>query len=222
MNNDNTQVKEQSKIKKYMNLVGKIVTYLFIVLMVYVVLCILVGFVKRTPPKIFGHYVFVVLSPSMEPDIKEGDIVFVKSTTIDKAEKGNVICFVCIDQELSVYGQTIVHEAIDIESIDGKIEITTKGTNNELKDNKKVTKENFVGIVTGKSRVFGKIYSSLMSAYAIIYVFGLIIILKISQDAIKKIREVKKEKEAQDLKEKIKQEYIESIQREKNNINEEK
>ncbi|MBR4237285.1 signal peptidase I [bacterium] len=222
MNNENTQKNEKSKFKKYLNLTGKILTYLFIILMVYVVLCIAVGFVKRTPPKIFNHYVFVVLSPSMEPEIKEGDIVFVKSTTIDKAELGDVICFICIDQELSVYGQTIVHEAILIEDVDGNLEITTKGTNNDLKDNKKVTKNNFVGIVTGKSRVFGKIYSSLMSAYAIIYVFGLIIILKISQDAIKKIKEVKKEKEENDLKEKIKQEYIESIQKEQQKSNEEK
>ena len=61
-----------------------------------------------------------------------------------------------------------------------------------------------------------------MSAYAIIYVFGLIIILKVSQDAIKKIKEVKKEKEEHDLKEKIKQEYIESIKQEQNKTNEEK
>ena len=219
MNNDHTTNHVDSPLLKVIKLIGKIITYLFIILMIYVVLCIVVGFVKRTPPKIFSHYIFTVLSPSMEPDIMEGDIVFVKSTTIENAKLNDVICFICIDPDLSVYGQTIVHEAISIDESSGEIEITTKGTNNDLKDKKTVTKANFVGIVTGKSRIFGKIYNSLMSAYAIIYVFGIIIILKVSQDAIKKIKEVKKEKEELELKEQIKKEYIDSINQENKNKN---
>ena len=154
------------------------------------------------------------MTPSMEPDILVDDIVFVRSTTIDKVKDGDVISFICTDISMEVYGQTIVHKAIKIENNNGSIEITTKGINNPLADNEKVTKINFIGIVDAKSTMLGKVYKSLISAYAIIYVFGLIVILKITQDAIKKIKEVKKEKENNLLKEQIKKNIIDSINQE--------
>ena len=215
MNNDINEVKkDDSKAKRIIKLIGKIITYLFILLIVYVVLKVVVGFATKTPPKIFNHFTFTVMTPSMEPDNLVDDIVFVRSTTIDKVKDGDVISFICTDISMEVYGQTIVHKAIKIENNNGSIEITTKGINNPLADNEKVTKINFIGIVDAKSTMLGKVYKSLISAYAIIYVFGLIVILKITQDAIKKIKEVKKEKENNLLKEQIKKNIIDSINQE--------
>ena len=210
MNNDKEN-KNDSKAKRIIKLISKFLTYAVLLLFVYIVSAIVISLVKHTPPRILGHYVFTVMSPSMEPEINVDDIVFVKTVPIEKVKVGDTISFICIDHSLEVYGYTIVHEAIEIIDDDGTIKITTKGIANPVADNAKVTKDNFIGIVDGKSSLFGKIYKTLTSIYAIIYVLGLIIILKISQDAIKKIKEVKKEKEELELKEKIKQEYIESI-----------
>lgn len=214
MNNDKEN-RNDNKAKRIIKIISKFLTYAVLLLFVYIISAIVIGFVKHTPPRILGHYVFTVMSPSMEPEINVDDIVFVKTVPIEKVKVGDTISFICTDTSLEVYGFTIVHEALEIIDDDGTIKITTKGIANPVADNAKVTKDNFIGVVDGKSSLFGKIYKTLTSVYAIIYVFGLIIILKISQDAIKKIKEVRKEKEELELKEKIKQEYIESIKHEK-------
>ena len=83
-----------------------------------------------------GFTPYVVLSGSMEPEIKTGSICFInRHTSYDDIKENDIIAF-------RLKGGTLVtHRVIDITD-EG---IITKGDNNEEQDDVITTKNNFVG-----------------------------------------------------------------------------
>ena len=83
-----------------------------------------------------GFTPYVVLSGSMEPEIKTGSICFInRHASYDDIKENDIIAF-------KLKGGTLVtHRVVDITN-DG---IVTKGDNNEKNDDVITTKNNFVG-----------------------------------------------------------------------------
>ena len=77
---------------------------------------------------------YIVLSGSMEPNIKIGDLIIVKEYKIEDIQKGDIITFE-IDDKI------ITHRIIEIK--DGKY--ITKGDNNNVEDDFSVRVENIKG-----------------------------------------------------------------------------
>ncbi|MBQ4135842.1 MAG: signal peptidase I [Clostridia bacterium] len=149
-----SDVKEN--VKKQIPTSQKIINIVMIVvcvLLVFILLmnCILIISDMLNPngvPRIFKRTPLIVLTESMEPDIKAGDLIICKSIEATDVKIGDVISY--FDPEGD--GSTIItHKVYDIEIDDktGNRFFRTYGINNNAKDFMPVPEENLVGIWNG-------------------------------------------------------------------------
>lgn len=100
----------------------------------------------------FGYRWYKILTSSMSPEIKAGDIVFV-SMDKDDLHSGDVITFNTTTDDSA----TLTHRIYEIEYINGVKTYTTKGDANEDVDLIKITDENIIGKVVFTVPKLGKI-----------------------------------------------------------------
>ncbi len=106
---------------------GVITAFLLVVL-------VLVIFQKITKNKItIGNvYIFQVVSGSMVPDYKLGDIIVVKKVNPESLEIGDDVTY--LGKSGNLNGLTITHRIVQKEDKDGKYHFITKGIANEAQD----------------------------------------------------------------------------------------
>jgi len=197
--------KTKKTSKKVWKWVSNILTALIILLVVYVVFEIILGLIKGLPPCIFSHYIFIVATDSMEPTINVGDLVFVKRVTFESVNVQDIISFKDINPSDAVYGQYITHRVIGGDITSGFI---TKGDNPLASaDAYRVSADNFLGVIDGKSALLGKIVSSLSSGYSGLFLVLAIIMIVIIIMEVKNIlilnEQRKREKEIERIKKEI-------------------
>ncbi len=119
---------------------------------------------KDEIPSVFGYKPFIVLSGSMENEIRIGDLIIVENTNPRKLVKGDVIAF--RDAENTV----TTHRIIDIVKSDGVTYFVTKGDNNNSQDQNLVEYQDVEGIYRFRIPAVGTILNSLASPMMIIIV----------------------------------------------------
>ncbi len=77
-------------------------------------------------PVLFGCRTLVVMSGSMEPAISTGSVVVVKRMPAAQIAVGDVISF----QSPESAGRTLTHRVRAVESVDGRVEVETRGDAN--------------------------------------------------------------------------------------------
>ncbi|MGE6257151.1 signal peptidase I [Heyndrickxia sporothermodurans] len=90
-------------------------------------------------PTIFGISPLTVLTNSMHPFIKAGDLVFIKKVDPAEVKENDVITF----KETTT--KFITHRVISIKKQDGHIGFVTKGDNNNVADSNLVSSDQLVG-----------------------------------------------------------------------------
>ena len=83
---------------------------------------------KDEVPSVFGYKPFIVLSGSMEYEIHQGDLIFVKTINPETLKEKDIIAF--RDQQ----GTVTTHRIIDIVNKNGETYFITKGDNNNSQD----------------------------------------------------------------------------------------
>ena len=147
------------KIKKTVKKTTNILSYVFITILMiiaaFLILYVICGQIakKRNDNPPFALY--TIISPSMEPNIKVYDVVFVKKTNIKKLKKGDVITFYSTN---TFFGNTpITHRIVEIINMpDGSTNYRVKGDANSVADEEKVLPNNIVGRVLFKLPQLGK------------------------------------------------------------------
>ena len=137
------------KSQKIVNIVAIVLCVLLIPILVMNCVLIIKDIVNPNEvPSIFGKTPLIVLTESMDPDIKAGDLIICNKIDADDVNIDDVISF--FDPEGN--GSSIItHKVYDIE-IDEKTgdrSFRTYGINNNTKDFAPVPEENLVGIWTG-------------------------------------------------------------------------
>ena len=89
--------------------------------------------------RLVGLRVFHVISPSMEPTYREGDLIYVKEVDPDSVKVGDPITFV-LNEDLVVATHRVV--AVDSENR----QFTTKGDANKTEDASPVHFNNLIGV----------------------------------------------------------------------------
>jgi len=90
-------------------------------------------------PGIFGYKPMIVMSGSMEPTIKTGDLIIVKETDVKSLKKDDIIAFRVKDDTL------VSHRIVDVSKDKGQYYFETKGDNNNTKDEGLVKDKNVEG-----------------------------------------------------------------------------
>ena len=128
-------------------IVGIVLCALLIPLLIVNVTLIIKSYTNpEEVPKLGGYAPMIVLSPSMEPSIKKGDLIFVKTIDASEVQVDDVITF--FDAELGD-GKITTHKVIEKYEENGTLYFRTKGDNNNSADRLPVPAGDLVGIYTG-------------------------------------------------------------------------
>lgn len=117
--------------------------------MILIILVLL--FVVKYLPMIFGYQIYVIESASMEPAYPVGSMIVVEKCDFSDVEINDVITF---KQSSSNMSKT--HRVIDID--EQKSRFTTKGDNNQEEDVQKVYSKALIGKVIYSVAMIGYIY----------------------------------------------------------------
>ena len=140
---------ETSKLHKSLTIVGIVLCVILIPILIINCTLIIKSFVNKDEvPSIGGLTPLIVLTDSMYPDIKSGDIIVSKATDVNDIKVGDVISFF----DPAGNGSSVVtHQVIEIlepNENDGKLAFRTQGTNNNTPDKKPVAAEKVIGVYT--------------------------------------------------------------------------
>ena len=118
-----------------MTTVKKIWNIVSTVLVVLMVLCA----VFLMGSRLAGFYCFNIISPSMEPEYRVGDLIYVKEVDPTTIKEGDVITFL-VNEDLVVGTHRVVR--VDMESQ----HFYTKGDANDIEDQEPVHFNNVIGV----------------------------------------------------------------------------
>lgn len=144
---------EQSKAKKIYNVASTVVVALIFVFMIVVVAVMLVQKKSGGESKIFGYYMYDVLTDSMSGTIEPGDVIMCKAVEdVNELQEGDIITFKAPNGN---YNET--HRIIEIaRNEDGSVKyFKTKGDNAKEADSWELKPENVKAKYVKKSVFIG-------------------------------------------------------------------
>jgi len=137
------EVKKKSAKEKVPTIIGIVLCAILIPMLIINVIMIINSFAKKDEvPGFFGFKPMIVLTESMHPTIKGGDLIVCKKVEADEIKEGDIISFF---DPMSTKGTVVTHRVKKIIHEDGKIYFKTRGDNNAGDDYKPVPEENLVG-----------------------------------------------------------------------------
>ena len=185
-----------------MKIAKKIITIIALIIMsliLFVNIIILINSYTKPKevPSFFGWKPFIVLSGSMETEIKTGDIVVVKETDTSTLKENDVIAF----REDNI---VITHRIIKIENVNGETHYITKGDNNTSTDKGFVIPSQVEGIYKFRIARVGNMAMFIQTPVGIIVCLSIpIIILLLLQSFNSKEDERNAEEKEKRLKEEL-------------------
>ena len=142
MNNKQPPNKEE-KFNKVLTVIGAVLCVILIPILIVNCTLIVKSMVNKEKVPDFGGFLpLIVLTESMDPQIKMGDLIFCKTIEAEDVKEGDVISF--FDPAGS--GSAVVtHRVEKVIDENGERSFITKGINNNTEDKLPVPADNLVG-----------------------------------------------------------------------------
>ena len=151
----------------------------FIILEVVLMCFVMIFKMSGKNPTLFGYQFYVIVSPSMEPELSVGDVILSKKYKGQPIETGDIITF--LGREGSLEGKVVTHQVIEVEEINGELSITTKGLANNIED-PSITQNDVLSVMKYKTVVFGFIYRLMSSTPGFIFLILLPLLILIASE----------------------------------------
>lgn len=155
------KLNKKNRIKKVIDFI------IYPIIAIFLMCSLLIVFqVAKNPnemPSLFGYKMFNVVSGSMEPNLKIGDIVIVKKVEKENIKEENIITF--------RQGNGIVtHRVVDIIKENEDVYYRTKGDNNNANDEQLVNYKDIEGIYVFKISKVGLLINNIKNTTSIIII----------------------------------------------------
>lgn len=154
------------------NVILKILNIILKITLTFIIIFLLFFIVRATVFKkydIFGYRFYIIMSGSMEPDIKTSDMIITKES--DNYKIGDVIAF-------KDANFVTAHRIVEISTEDGEKIFKTKGDNNNTADRNLVKSQQIKGKIVNKIPKVGKAVLYLKTHWIIlVLLIGIIIII---------------------------------------------
>lgn len=162
-----------------MKKLGKIFRILGTILLIFLLAVIVLVFNARLrgeAPNVFGYQVYIVSSPSMEPELMVGDVILVKETDIENIKVGDTITYKGEEGELR--GKFITHKVVEGPTrVGDRYKLTTRGIKPGAADDPEIYDDQVLGVYLKTIPFLDKVYSFFLKPYGIIVFIFIIIIL---------------------------------------------
>lgn len=177
--------KEKSFVThRVLTIVGTVLCIILIPILLINITLIAKSYINKDEvPSIGGTFPLIVLTDSMYPDIKSGDLIICNTAEAEDVKVNDVISFF----DPAGNGTSIVtHRVIEIVEEDGEILFRTRGDNNNTEDKELVPAENLVGVYKMRIAGAGHIAMFMQSTAGLIICVVLPIILLVGYDIIRR------------------------------------
>ena len=175
-----------NKALKVLTGIIRFIIYFFLICVIFIVIT---QKISGNTIAVGGIRIFNVISGSMEPDYKRGDLLVVKQTDPNKLQVGQNIVY--CGKEGQVEGKIITHQIIRIENRKGERVFYTKGISNMIED-PEVKADQIMGVVKYKFIILSFLNRLMYNIYFFYFVLiiptGIIIFLEI-KNIKEKLRE---------------------------------
>lgn len=175
------------------------------------ILCTAVMTRSGEAPNILGHYVFRVMTGSMQPTVPEDALIVVRKTGLSEIEPEDIISYYSTDPLLD--GSVNTHRVVAVERQGESYIFRTKGDANAVEDHYPALGENVLGKVVFISYPLGVVVNFLSSPVAFVVLILLPILIIFVSNLIRTVRSartiLKEEQEA------AVQAAVEALQRKK-------
>ena len=188
--------KKTSVTHRVLTIVGTVLCIILIPILLINITLIAKSYINKDEvPSIGGTFPLIVLTDSMYPDIKSGDLIICNTAEAEDVKVNDVISFF----DPAGNGTSIVtHRVIEIVEEDGEILFRTRGDNNNTEDKELVPAENLVGVYKMRIAGAGHIAMFMQSTAGLIVCVVLPIILLVGYDLIRRRIYEKSKKEDTD------------------------
>ncbi len=173
-NGKNTNV--ANFFKNPLNIIGIILCIVLVPILIMNLVLIVKSFAAPdSVPSINGYSPLIVLTESMDPDIKAGDLIITKSIDKNDIEVGMTVSFFDPNSDS---GAVVTHQIIEKVIQDGQVLYRTKGINNNIADRELVPEDNVIGEYTGtRFAGLGSIVLFAQSTWGLVICILIIVIL---------------------------------------------
>ena len=147
MDNKVRSNESQSTFNKVLTIVGWVRCVILVPVLIVNCTLLIKSFANKDEvPDFVGTLPLIVLTESMYPDIKSGDLIICKSIDAEDIKEGDVISF----YDPAGNGTSVVtHKVIEIINKDGALSFRTQGINNNTEDRLPVPAEKVIAKYTG-------------------------------------------------------------------------
>ncbi len=165
---------------------------LFFIVLVGFILMVFLQRVSDNRISFFDYRMFTVISGSMEPKYKIGDVLVAQETDPAKLKVGDDISY--IGDYADLKDKVITHQIIDVtENADGEYIFTTKGTANVVED-PPVKEDQILGKIVYKSNFLSMIYGIISTDLGFFLLIIIPILIIITYEIIKTLVEKEEER----------------------------
>ncbi len=181
-----------STAHKILSVIGVVLCIILVpILIINITLIIKSTTNKDEVPSVGGYLPLIVLTDSMYPEIKSGDLIICHTIDAESVQEKDVIAFF----DPAGNGSSVVtHRVIEIVREDGKLFFKTKGDYNNVEDKALVPAENLVGVYQTRIAGAGNIAMFMQTTTGLIVCVVLPIILLVGYDIIRRRLYEKKNK----------------------------
>ncbi len=175
---------KKSKTHKLLTFIGTVLCIILIPILVINVTLITKSFINKDEvPSVGGYLPLIVLTDSMYPEIKSGDLIICHTVDAKDVKEKDVIAFF----DPAGNGTSIVtHRVTEVFEKDGELFFRTRGDNNNTEDKKPVPEDNLVGLYQVRIAGAGNIAMFMQSTAGLIVCVVLPIILIVGYDMIRR------------------------------------
>ncbi|NLL44500.1 MAG: signal peptidase I [Mollicutes bacterium] len=141
---------------KVLNIIFKTIYYIFIVFLIAFVLVVCLQRFSNDRISFFKYRMFTVISGSMEPKYKVGDVLIAKEVEPSKIKVGDTISYLGMSGDFA--GKVITHQVVGInQNQDGKYIFSAKGLKNLVVD-PSISEDQLYGVVIYRCPILSFLY----------------------------------------------------------------
>ena len=179
-----TQEDAPSAMHKALTVVGTILCIILIPILIINVTLIVKSYTnKEAVPDFGGFFPLIVLTDSMYPEIKSGDIIVCRTIDPEEVQVGDVISFF----DPAGNGTSIVtHRVIEVLNEGGALQFRTRGDNNNTDDRLPVDAEDLVGVYRSRVPGAGHVAMFMQTTTGLIVCVVLPILLLVGYDIVRR------------------------------------
>lgn len=170
---------KKSAVFKVLRIVKNVICWLLLIVFVATMAVVFISKINGEPPVIFGYSIYRVSSPSMTPELLEGDVIL--DQVVDDPMSLKVGDNITFKGSGNTEGKLITHKIIVAPQYEnGVLKLQTKGIANEIPD-KPITVDRIKGKMVCKLEFLNIVYEIFLSPWGLIILIALILVIFIDE-----------------------------------------